>query len=234
VTLVNGGVVTSTRDISVVFDFIAEGLTGSGGDLLLGASGAMSTFERVKLEELASMIRTTDGADRIVLMQEYNTMIENWSDSFSKAKSLIDIQEAIDTTTLTADKKSAMTALIDTLLVGDAASTDEITLASKLIQDLIPEGSANRTSILEKLTLISSHPSDITANKKLGNEILDLVKDDTTIEDKYKLHIRNQLRIIINGGQASTPSAEVEETSATGGGMLGFISGVVWIFVYII
>ncbi len=234
VSLISGGVVTASKDISVVFDFIAEGLTGSGEDLLLGASGAMSTFERAKLEELASMIRTTDGADRIVLMQEYNTMIENWSDSFSKAKSLIDIQEVIDTTALTADKKGAMTALIDTLLVGDAASTDEITLASKLIQDLIPEGSANRTSILEKLTLISSHPSDLTANKKLGNEILDLVKDDTTIEDKYKLHIRNQLRIIINGGQASTPSAEVEEASATGGGILAFISGVVWIFAYII
>ncbi len=94
----------------------------------------MSIFERTKLEELASIIRTTDGADRIILMQEYNTMIENWSDSFSKAKSLIDIQEAVDTTGLTADKKSSISSIIDMLLTGDATSTDEITLATKLIQ----------------------------------------------------------------------------------------------------
>ncbi len=144
VTLVTGGIVTGTQDIRVVMDFVPEGATVSGEDLLMGASGAMSTFERAKLEELATMIRTTDGADRIILMQEYNTMIENWSDSFSKAKSLIDIQEVIDTTSLTADKKSAMSALIDMLLIGDAESTDEITLATKLIEDLIPETSPNR------------------------------------------------------------------------------------------
>jgi PKD repeat protein len=234
VTLMDGWVVRGTQDIHLILDFVPDTTTGSGEDILMGASGAMSSFERSKLEELASMIRTTDGADRIVLMQEYNTMIENWSDSFSKAKSLIDIQEVIDTTSLTADKKDVMGALIDTLLVGDATSTDEITLASKLIQDLIPQASPNRATILEKLTAISSHPSDITENRKLGNEILDLIKTDTTIEDKYKLHIRNQLRIIINGGEASTPSVEVEEVSATGGGILSFISGVVWIFVYII
>jgi PKD repeat protein len=234
VTIVNNTATVSTEDIHLVLDFVPETTTGSGTELLVGASGAMSTFERSKLEELATMIRTTDGADRVILMQEYNTMIENWSDSFSKAKSLIDIQEGVDTTTLPADKKSAMSAIIDTLLIGDAATTDEITLASKLIQDLIPQTSTNRTTILEKLTLISSHPSDLTGNKKLGNEILDLIKTDTTIEDKYKLHIRNQLRIIINGGQASTPSAEVEEPSATGGGIMAFISGVVWVFLYII
>ena len=194
----------------------------------------MSIFERTKLEELASIIRTTDGADRIILMQEYNTMIENWSDSFSKAKSLIDIQEAVDTTGLTADKKSSISSIIDMLLTGDATSTDEITLATKLIQDLIPQTSPNRTTILEKLTIIASHPSDLVENKKLGNEILELVKTDTSIEDKYKLHIRNQLRIIINGGQSSIPSGEVEESSTSGGGIFGFVSGVVWIVLYIL
>lgn len=94
----------------------------------------MSTFDRTKLDELAEMIRSTESVDRIVLMQKYNIMIENWTDSFSKAKSLIDIQEIIDTTSLSTDKKTAMTGIIDALLVGDAVATDEVTLASKLIE----------------------------------------------------------------------------------------------------
>lgn len=94
----------------------------------------MSSFDRSKLEELAGMIRGAESSDRIVLMQKYNLMIENWGDSFSKAKSLIDIQEVIDTTSLTNDKKTAMSDIIDALLIGDAAATDEVTLASKLIE----------------------------------------------------------------------------------------------------
>lgn len=149
-------------------------------------------------------------------MKEYNIMVENWDDSFSKAKSLIDVQETIDITSLSEDKKIAMSAIVDALLIGDAVSTDEVTLASKLIQDLVPIDSPNRATIIEKLNAISSHPSDIESNKILGKEILELVKNDTSIEDKYKLHIRNQLLIIINGGQASIPSGEVETESSTG------------------
>lgn len=233
VTLMSGNTVLWTQDIKIVFDFIPEG-QGSGDDVFLSMSGAMSSFERTKLEELATMIRATDSTDRIILMQEYNTMIENWDDSFSKAKSLVDIQEIINTTSMSEDKKIAMSAIVDNLLIGDAISTDEVTLATKLIEDLIPEASQNRAIILEKLAAISSHPGDIEENKTLGKEILELVKNDTTIEDKYKIHIKNQLLIIINGWQASVPVEEVEETSSSWGSIIGFIKGVVWVFLYII
>ncbi|MFZ2256164.1 MAG: hypothetical protein WAW59_00630 [Patescibacteria group bacterium] len=156
-----------TKDIRVILDFLPEAQSGSGEDFLLGASGSMSTFDREKLEELATMIRSTESTDRVILMQEYNTMIENWGDSFSKAKSLIDIQELVNTSTLTEDKKIAISKIIDALLVGDSASIDEVTLATKLIQDLIPATSANRETIIEKLNAISSHPSDIAKNRDL-------------------------------------------------------------------
>ena len=67
-------------------------------------------------------------------MKEYNILIENWDDAFSKTKSLLGLQELIDTTTLPADKKSSMTQNIDALLVGGAASTDEVTLAATVIE----------------------------------------------------------------------------------------------------
>ena len=67
-------------------------------------------------------------------MKEYNILVENWDDAFSKTKSLLSLQELIDTTTLPADKKSSMTQNIDALLVGGAASTDEVTLAATVIE----------------------------------------------------------------------------------------------------
>lgn len=42
------------------------------------------------------MIRDLTNSDRIILMQRYNTLVENWNNPFDKAKSLIDIQEGID------------------------------------------------------------------------------------------------------------------------------------------
>ncbi len=233
ITLRSGGTVVGTKDISLTLDFVPDS-NPTDNDLIATDSGSMNTFDKGKLDELAALIRTTDGADRVVLMQKYNIMIENWGDSFSKAKSLIDIQEALETTTLPEDKKAAITSIIDALLVGDAIATDEVTLATKLIQDLIPESSTNRATILDKLTEISSHPNDIEKNRVLGKEILELVKNDATIEDKYKIHIKNQLLVIINGGQNSIPTEEVEEESSAGSGILGFVSGVVWIFFYTI
>lgn len=233
IEMVQDGITIGSKNLRLILDFIPESLA-TDEELSLWSSESMSSFERSKLEELASMIRETESADRVILMKEYNIMVENWDDSFSKAKSLIDIQETVDTTALSEDKKITMSAIIDALLVGDAVSVDEVTLASKLIQDLIPIDSPNRVTILEKLSAISSHPSDIETNKKLGTEILELVKNDASIEDKYKLHIRNQLLIIINGGQASIPSGEVESTESSGSGLLGFFSWVAMVFFWII
>lgn len=134
VSIYSGNELVGTKDIPVVFDFIPEASTVSGEDMLQIASGSMSDFDREKLDALASLIRESDSSDRIVLMSLYNTMIENWDDTFSKSKSLIDIQEAVDGTSLSTEKKSAMTNLIDELLTGSAAATDDITLASKLIE----------------------------------------------------------------------------------------------------
>ena len=67
-------------------------------------------------------------------MKVYNTLIENWDDSFSKAKILIDLQESVNTLDISQDQKTKFSQTIDALLMGDAQSTDEVTLAAKLIE----------------------------------------------------------------------------------------------------
>lgn len=184
------------------------------------------------------MIRELKDGDRIILMQRYNILVENWNNPFDKAKSLIDIQEGIEGGNFEEEMKVKMSKVIDELLVGDAEVTDEIGIAALLIRDLIPKESPNQAELLAKLSEIESHPTLLDTNKKLGKEMLVLIETDATIPDKYKGHIKNQLLVIINGGSKSlqleteTPVKTPEVT--TSNGIMGFISGFVKIFFIIV
>ena len=203
-SLLKDGVVIATRSITIILDYIAStseadiGLTGSG-------TTGLSTGDRAKLEELSKLIRELTDSDRIILMQRYNTLVENWNNPFDKAKSLIDIQEAIESGAMTTDKKAKISKVVDELLIGDSQTTDEVGIAVHLIRDLIPKESPNHDLLIAKLAEIESHPTLLDSNKKIGKEMLTLIETDTTIPDKYKVHIKNQLSIIVNGGSASVP-----------------------------
>jgi len=102
--------------------------------------------------------------------------MENWTDSVTKAQSLINIQESIDSTSESDQTKQKITDIIDELLVGDAKANDEITIAATLIQSLIPASSENKKTIEEKLDMILAHPGKLEENRSLGKEILTLVE----------------------------------------------------------
>ncbi len=236
-SLISSGSVVASRTITVILDYIAS--TSEADISLTGSTAGLSTADRTKLEELSKLIRELTDSDRIILMQRYNTLVENWNNTFDKAKSLIDIQEGIESGAMTSDQKTKLSKVVDDLLIGDSQVTDEIAIAVRLIRDLIPAESPNHDVLISKLSEIESHPTLLTENKKLGKEMLVLIETDTTIPDKYKVHIKNQLSIIVNGGSSgvttdSTGSVIAEETPSTWGGILGFISGFIKIFFIIV
>lgn len=140
-------------------------------------------------------------------MQEYSSLIENWDDVFERTKKLIDMQEEIVLSSgITDVQKKELSSIIDNILVGNANATDEVTIATQVIESLIPMNNPNRAKIIEKLESIKSHPSSLQDNKVLGKEILGLIEFDTSIEDKYKPIIKAQLQTILSGGQASVPT----------------------------
>lgn len=236
--LIKDGAIVATRNITIILDYITN-TAEENVDLLADGTATLSTRDRSKLEELSKMIRELTDSDRIILMQRYNTLIENWNNPFDKAKSLIDIQEGVESGNMDNDKKVKISKIIDELLIGDAQVTDEVGIAAILIRDLIPKESPNHDVLLEKLTEIESHPTLLDANKKLGKEMLVLIETDGTIPDKYKWHIKNQLLVIINGGSASITTnsgseTKEEVTSTWWGWILGFISGFIKVFFIII
>jgi PKD repeat protein len=207
----NWDILVDSDTIKIVFDYIREASTVSWEDPIM-STGSISSTDRIELEKLDELIRNTDDSSRIVLMQLKNLLIENWDDPFAKAKILIDMQEKVNELPLTSSVQWLFWASIDALLVGDATFTDEITIATKIIEWLIPESSENRLTILEKLSIIKSHPQLLVENKSIALEILKLVEADSSIETKYKLHIKNQLQIIVNGWQQEVPVQEPEQT----------------------
>jgi PKD repeat protein/type IV secretory pathway VirB2 component (pilin) len=127
-SLISSGAVVNTRMITIILDYIAS--TSESGISLTGSTAWLSDWDRVKLEELSKLIRELTDSDRIILMQRYNTLVENWNNTFDKAKSLIDIQEGIESGAMNNEQKTKLSKIVDDLLVGDSQVTDEVGIAS--------------------------------------------------------------------------------------------------------
>lgn len=175
----------------------------------------MSTFDKDNLDRLASLIRSIDDTNRVVFMKSYNNLVENWGDTFTKSRTLIELQSLVDESSVTADKKSAITTVINDLLSGESQATDDITLAARLISGLVSK-SPNAPTLIEKLTAIESHPQSFEENLTLAKEVFDVVQSDTSIDDDTKGYIYNQLSVIKSGGTQNVPQESIQTpTSST-------------------
>ncbi len=236
VSIYDGQTLRGSHIIHLILDYIAP----SSNEAMSGSSLSTKTLsagDQDSMDALSSKIRGLTSDDRAVLMQKYNILLENWEDPTEKTKMLIDIQEYVDASALSSTDKSDFSKLLNSLLIGDGKQSDDISIATQVVKNLIPSTNPNSAKIQANLDLIGSHPSNLTENKKLGTEILELIKDDTTIEDKYKLMIKEQLKIIVNGWQtapATETGAVVVESPATSSTVVTFIKGFVKIFLIII
>lgn len=200
ITLYNGDTLIQSKIIHLVFDFVNEETTEAPLPPEK-IQKEISNSDKEALDSLYNLIRELNAEDRIVVMQKYNILLENWESIFERTKSLIDIQEYVSYShSIDPHKRTAISENIDAIIRSGSEKTNEIDLAIQLIRNLIPDHSNNAQAIHEKLDLIASHPLNTEENRKLGEEILVLIQNDSSIEDKYKLHIKNQLSIIKNGG----------------------------------
>lgn len=235
ITLYQGNTPVSSKTLRVIFDFIPESSSGSWENLMGISSGSMNAFDRAKLDELASLIRSIDDTNRLILMKSYNSLVENWDDTFTKSRTLIEIQSLVDESPIPADKKAAISTTINDLLSGESQSTDDITLAAKLIAGLISK-SQNAAILTEKLSAIESHPQSFEENVILAKEIFEIIQKDSSIDDDTKKYIYNQLGVIKNGWGQNMDQESVQAPDKSGfrSGILGFIGGVVKVFFIIV
>lgn len=230
--------VFATEDIQIVLDFIPE----SNNEVIKDTTGTwslwFSAIDKENLDALQAIIRNLEAEDRIIFTQYYNNLIENWWDLSDRTEWLLAIQKEVNASqSLTSKQKEELSNIIDLTLVGDAQAMNEISIASHVIEGLIPSENTNRAAILERLEKIKSNPANLTENKVLGKEILEFIETDTSISNENKLLIKSQLLTIVNGGQESISEEEknaLVESSSSTGGIIGFITGTVKIFLIIL
>lgn len=238
ITITKNGVVLWSRTINVLLDYIIDISKNTPSDISGTWSEWFSTTDKANLEKLQGKIRTLESGDRIILTQDYNSLIEWWGDLHDRTQGLLDIQKYVnESVTITESNKTELSSLIDTILVGDAQATNEITVASQVIEWLIKIGNPNRDYIIERLEKIKTHPGSLSENKILGKEILEKVQADTSMSNEDKLIIRSQMLVIVNGGQESVSAEDtttIVSDISSGGGILGFIGSIVKIFFVIL
>jgi hypothetical protein len=127
-------------------------------------------------------------------------------------------------------------AILDGFIVGTQSVKNEVFLATKVVRDLIPKSNAVYADLMKKLDEITTNPDNTVTNKELAKQILEAVKNDSTIDNKDKLIIRTQLQVIIYGGQANVPVTEnlPNKTSSGDGTLLSFMMGFVKIFSFLV
>lgn len=234
-SVLKNGLSIGHQDIDIIADFIPNAWDTPVPDISWTGWEKFSEKDKENLGNFQTKIRTLASDERITLMQEYSSLIENWDDIFERTKKLIDMQEEIVLSSgITDVQKKELSSIIDNILVGNANATDEVTIATQVIESLIPMNNPNRAKIIEKLESIKSHPSSLQDNKVLGKEILGLIEFDTSIEDKYKPIIKAQLQTILSGGQASVPTPVISWEISSWSGIWAFISGTVKVFGMII
>ena len=119
----------------MVLDYIADTSGIKANDLSGSGNLGLSTVDRGNLEKLQAKIRNLTSDDRIVLTQYYNSLIENWDDLHDRTEGLLQIQTSVNESTTIADGiKKEFSDILDIILVGDAASTNEISVASRVIE----------------------------------------------------------------------------------------------------
>ncbi len=191
--------------------------------------------DKIIIEDIKNLIKKAPEGERVKLMQFLSLIQENWFDDREKTKAIIDFESYINATASMDQKlKDEFYNLAENLLVKQDQVKDDIKLAAKVLKSLIPKTIASYDKIMKNIDEILSHPTNTTMNKTLWKEILDFIKNDTTISDKDKLIIKSQLEVIIYWGQANVPQQVVEENKSESGWIMWFLMWFVKLFGYLI
>ena len=195
-------------------------MTSSGAIL-----ATLSDGDKVALESLKDLIRTTaPEGQRVKLMQFITQIQENWNDVTAKTKTIIDFQQAVSELGISEGDKNKFLTILDGFLLADSETKDDIGLATSVLRKLIPASNPNYEEIFGKdgkgglVGEILGHPTDLERNKEIASKIAGFIKDDMSISDGDKLILKEQLKVIIYGGSKNViPETVIDENSMGAG-----------------
>lgn len=203
-----------TRDIKIILAYVDGKVVAEKTDVKLPST--LTDKEKANLGTLKDLIsnKAPEG-QRVKLMQYFSQLQENWSDDREKTKTIIDFQSAVSELAIKDEQKQEFLILLDSFLLSDSETKDDIGLATSVLEKLIPKSNAKYEEIFGKdgkgglVGEILSHPTNIELNREIGEKILGYLKDDKEIPDGDKLILKEQLRVIIYGGSKNIPADQL-------------------------
>ncbi len=231
----------ASREIKLVLDFadenaIKQTLEGSGS-----TNTAISDGDKASLEKLKDLIRTkAPESERVKLMQSLSQLQDSWQDTTEKTKAVVALERSVADLSVSEDIKNEFLTLLDGFLLSESETKDEMALATSVLKKLIPNSNTHYEEIFGKdgnaglVGEILGHPTNTELNKGIGEKILGYIKSDDNISDADKLTLKEQLRIVINGGSKNLPPSTEQTTTTDSSGIMVLILGIIKAFGYII
>jgi PKD repeat protein len=171
VLLDGSGKKKGSRDIKIVLAYVDEGAaTEKKPEPKVPTT--LTDKEKAGLATLKDLIanKAPEG-ERVKLMQIFGQLQENWSDDREKTKSIIDFQLAVSELPIKDDLKNEFLTILDSFLLTDSETKDDIGLATSVLEKLIPKSNPQYAEIFGEdgkgglIGEILSHPTNIELNR---------------------------------------------------------------------
>ncbi|MDD5213581.1 MAG: PKD domain-containing protein [Candidatus Gracilibacteria bacterium] len=217
--------VVSSQEIKVTKDYIKE----ENIDLDSLSFSGVTDAQRAQIETLKDYVKKLPQESRLKAMKYVEALQSAWFDDREKTQVILDFERYINGITFT-DKDNVIN-LLESFIVENDTDKSTRNMALKVIQGLIPKDDPNYKTIMDKLDLLKTGTADQETAKKIGSEILDIVKNISAISNEDKVTIKAQLQYLIYGN--NIPKAvvtEVSNESNTGSTIANIFKNIVYIF----
>jgi hypothetical protein len=193
--------VIASQDITLQLNFVNETAKKAQQKASTGSWEVVwkeySAQDKLLLEKLKELVRQAPEEERLRLQVFVWDLQEEWFDARDKLRILLDIEAFVDASKMDKKVKESIFVHLQSMLLSDSTTKDELTTSLKIISDLLPKTNPQYQSVMDMLKEIQSHPNDLNSNKKLATSILDIVKVDTAMSVKEKKIVQQQLKNVI-------------------------------------
>ncbi|USN59309.1 MAG: hypothetical protein H6767_04515 [Candidatus Peribacteria bacterium] len=234
--------VIDSFDITIVKNYIEEATI----DMSTIRFNGVTDSERAKIETLKNMVTALPSEHKLKAMMYLSQLQDEWFDETQKTRVIIEFEGYVDSTGVS--NAEDFIELLESLLVEGQADQSDKNIAYNALKALVPadiacdfdgEYADCKTYMISVLDTIYASTS-VDDRRLLGTELLDVIKDDTSMTDKQKIDFKAVLKLLVYAGVDNIPDDEkeevVQETDTTGeesssGGVLQTIG--FWLLVLI-
>lgn len=149
----------------------------------------------MKIDELKDYVKKLPQESRLKAMKYVEALQSAWFDDREKTQVILDFEKYIDWLSF-ADKDSVIN-LLESFIVENDSDKSTRNMAMKVITSLIPKDNSNYKAIVDKLEQLKTWTLSLEEAKKIGTEILELVKNISSISNEDKVTIKSQLQYLI-------------------------------------